>query len=117
MNSSPHSSQRKTRRMSAQRAGQDGEQSIGQCGSPRLPTVTYSLPHSLRGERIARCEGPRSRDVQDVGIALNIGWESGIRPAELNDALRGDIEHFVAGGPIDGDALHAAVGTYAHRQQ
>src|SRR6266567_3622539 len=71
----------------------------------------------LRGQRIARTEGPRSGDIENVGVALDVGWERRIGRGHLDDLLCGEIQKLLAGGTVDRNALHAAVATNAHGEQ
>src|SRR6266487_2347645 len=72
---------------------------------------------SLRGQRIARTEGPCSGDVEDVGVASDVGREGRIGRRHLDDLLCREIEKLLARGTIDRDALHAAVAANAHGEE
>src|ERR1022692_1839596 len=72
---------------------------------------------SLRGQRIAGSETPGASDVEDIGVALDVGWKRSIWASHLDDPDCGQVEYLLPGGPVDDDGLHAAIGTYADGKQ
>ena len=60
---------------------------------------------------------PRARDVEDVGVALDVGRERRERRRHLDDLHRRGVEHALPGRAVDLDVLDAAVAPDRHRQQ
>src|ERR1700686_1194092 len=81
------------------------------------PIRTSARRRSLRGQGIAGREAPCSSDVEDIGIAADVGWKRRVRPTHLDDPDRGEVEYFLAGGAVDDDGFDTAIGANADGQQ
>src|SRR5260221_3388264 len=78
--------------------------------------LTFS-PVLLGDQRIALRERPRARDVEDVGVALDVRREARKRSRHLDDLHRPGVQDAAAGAVGDVDFLYAAVAFDREREQ
>ena len=84
---------------------------------PHLRLLHFAHRALLGDQRIRLRERPRARDVQDVGVALDVGRERRERRRHLDDLHRRGVEDAAAGTAVDLDVLDAAVALDRHGEQ